>query len=153
MSIPMTGVDLGDYACSFKFSHKGHAMPISIAIEEVFPLAEAPERVKFMSWRRRKPDKNGLKARGKLSIAGFYRWSTPPGRSGIVLETIVVGGVKCTSVEACQRFFDRLTEARGSRGSDRAFEPDSHPVSITRTEAGRRRADRIASSELEKRGL
>lgn len=40
----------------------------------------------------------------KPHISTFYRWA----RMG--LETIRVGGQLCTSAEALQRFFDRLSE-------------------------------------------
>ena len=40
----------------------------------------------------------------------IYRWATK-GMRGFRLETIRIGGTLCTSHEALQRFFDRLTEA------------------------------------------
>jgi hypothetical protein len=40
--------------------------------------------------------------------ATVYRWSTG-GVRGVVLETIQVGGTRCTSKEAVQRFCERLT--------------------------------------------
>jgi hypothetical protein len=43
--------------------------------------------------------------------ATVYRWSTG-GVRGVVLETIQVGGTRCTSKEAVQRFCERLTAAR-----------------------------------------
>jgi hypothetical protein len=45
----------------------------------------------------------------KPNIATFYRWISQ-GVKGIRLEYIVIGGTRCTSREALQRFFDRLTE-------------------------------------------
>lgn len=44
-------------------------------------------------------------------VATAYRWSTA-GVRGVVLETIQVGGTRCTSREAVQRFCERLTAAR-----------------------------------------
>lgn len=41
-------------------------------------------------------------------VATAYRWSTA-GVRGVVLETIQVGGTRCTSREAVQRFCERLT--------------------------------------------
>ena len=66
-------------------------MSIDIATEQVVTFREA---AKFCPRRRegRKPH-----------VSTFYRWS----RMG--LETIQVGGQLCTSVEAMQRFFNRLT--------------------------------------------
>ena len=43
------------------------------------------------------------------SLATIYRWSSPPGCRGIVLETAVIGGGRVTSREALQRFADALT--------------------------------------------
>ena len=42
----------------------------------------------------------------------LYRWSAK-GIRGVRLETIRVGGSLCTSVQALQRFFDRLSGPRG----------------------------------------
>jgi hypothetical protein len=41
-------------------------------------------------------------------VATLYRWTTG-GCRGIVLESIQVGGTRCTSREALQRFFTALT--------------------------------------------
>ncbi len=41
-------------------------------------------------------------------VATIYRWSTT-GFRGIVLETLQVGGTRCTTREALQRFCERLT--------------------------------------------
>ena len=52
--------------------------------------------------------------RGKRpNPATIYRWAQR-GVHGIVLETIQVGGTKCTSVEALQRFCNRLTDPDAS---------------------------------------
>src|SRR3989339_228871 len=57
--------------------------------------------------------------RGKRpNVATFYRWSKDGclGKDGkrVILETIQVGGTRCTSDEALQRFFDRLTHSQPS---------------------------------------
>lgn len=50
----------------------------------------------------------------KPNVATIYRWMTV-GCKGIILESLQVGGTRCTSREALQRFFDRLTaQAAGS---------------------------------------
>ena len=41
-------------------------------------------------------------------VATLYRWSTR-GVRGVVLETIQIGGTRCTSTEALQRFAERLS--------------------------------------------
>jgi Protein of unknown function (DUF1580) len=45
----------------------------------------------------------------KTHISTLFRWSTV-GCRGVVLETIQVGGTRCTSREALQRFFERLSQ-------------------------------------------
>ena len=50
-----------------------------------------------------------LRRQGKRThTATLYRWANP-GLRGVCLETIQVGGTLCTSLEALQRFFDRLS--------------------------------------------
>jgi len=41
-------------------------------------------------------------------VATVYRWTTT-GFRGVILETIQVGGTRCTSHEAFQRFCERVT--------------------------------------------
>ena len=49
--------------------------------------------------------------RGKRPhVSTFYRWATA-GCKGVRLETIRFGGTLCTSLEALQRFAERLTTA------------------------------------------
>ena len=50
---------------------------------------------------RRRNDRN-------VHTSTLYRWKD--GLRGVRLETIQVGGTLCTSLEALQRFFDRLTD-------------------------------------------
>ena len=47
-------------------------------------------------------------------LATLYRWANR-GIKGVKLETLQVGGTLCTSIEALQRFFDRLSEPRQPR--------------------------------------
>jgi hypothetical protein len=44
----------------------------------------------------------------KTHVSTLFRWSTV-GCKGVVLETIQIGGTRCTSREALQRFFERLS--------------------------------------------
>lgn len=50
----------------------------------------------------------GRRSGKRPTLACMYRWSTK-GCRGVILETIQVGATRCTSREALQRFFDRLT--------------------------------------------
>lgn len=49
----------------------------------------------------------------KPHVATLYRWAQY-GCRGVVLETCQIGGTKCTSLEALQRFVDRLSNATGT---------------------------------------
>lgn len=76
-------------------------------------------------------------------VSCLYRWSTS-GCKGVVLETVQVGGTRCTTTEALARFFRRLTELAGIEQSA------SLPM---RTPTARRRAAARAIRELEREGV
>lgn len=101
-------------------------MAIDLSTEAVVTLTEAPQHLP----RRRK---------GKRpAVSTMFRWAQR-GVRGVRLETIQVGGTKCTSLEALQRFCDRLSN------------PDSPQPH--RTVARRRRAAEAAERELERQGV
>ncbi|MBN2025123.1 MAG: DUF1580 domain-containing protein [Pirellulales bacterium] len=75
-------------------------------------------------------------------VSCLYRWSTA-GCKGEVLETLQVGGTRCTSREALARFFRRL-----SRGL-----PADRPETPLRHARRRRREVAVAVRELEREGL
>lgn len=70
-------------------------------------------------------------------VATLYRWAKR-GFNGVTLETLQVGGTLCTSIEALQRFFVRLTN------------PNAPVVQSTRQR--QKEIDR-AESELEVAGI
>ena len=74
----------------------------------------------------------------KVHISCAYRW-TKTGCRGVILESIQVGGTRCTSKEALARFFERLTyaDSPGSR----------------RSPARRQRAAAAAERELQQEGI
>lgn len=72
-------------------------------------------------------------------VSCLYRW-TQAGCRGVILESIQVGGTRCTSREALARFFDRLTHSDG----------EPRPV---RSLAQRRRASEQAAAELARLGV
>lgn len=73
-------------------------MPIDITKEEPIPLTSVP-KLKCVP---RQPN-------GKAShISTWFRYAKK-GLRGVKLETIKAGSKLCTSVEAIQRFFDRLS--------------------------------------------
>jgi hypothetical protein len=99
-------------------------MPIDIVAEPLIPLALAAAHVP----RRRRGR--------KTSVATLHRWAVH-GLRGVVLETLQVGGTKCTSLAALQRFFDGLTTTTAT----------SHKAAVG---TGRRRATQ-AADELDNR--
>ena len=81
---------------------------IDISRESMISLSEAAKSLP----RRR--------AGRKPNIATLYRWTTV-GCRGVVLEFLQIGGTRCTSREAMQRFFDALTAAAESNQRARDF--------------------------------
>jgi Protein of unknown function (DUF1580) len=67
---------------------------IDIHCEHTFPFVECPKRI-----------------RSRPSPATIYRWALK-GVRGVVLETVMMGGRRYTSVEAVDRFFSRLSEPK-----------------------------------------
>ena len=55
----------------------------------------------------------------KIHVATLYRWSQR-GIRGQRLETIQVGGSRCTSLAALPRFFARLSQPEGNRSAPNA---------------------------------
>jgi hypothetical protein len=88
--------------------------------------------------------RNGSNARPTT----LYRWSKA-GLRGVRLETIQIGGTRCTSHEALQRFFERLTPCSDT---DVAAEPLFLAVACSRTCAQRERRAREAARRLEALG-
>jgi hypothetical protein len=110
---------------------------IVVAEEQVFPLADTPKHV---------PPRRGGRP---LHPATAFRWRNP-GVRGVKLETIRVGGTLCTSVEALQRFFERLS---ATDGTEPASPPPSAPLAARRTPAARLKALEKARRELEQLGI
>jgi hypothetical protein len=76
----------------------------------------------------------------KCHVATLYRWSIA-GCRGVILETLQIGGTRCTSKQALARFFRRLSEIAGT------LRP--HPT----TPARRRRAAEQAMRDLQREGV
>lgn len=66
-----------------------------------------------------------LKGTRRVAFQTLHRWATK-GCRGVVLETIFVGGARCTSTEALQRFFAALTAVRQT--SPAAGPPTTGPM-------------------------
>jgi hypothetical protein len=73
-------------------------------------------------------------------VSCIYRWTTA-GCRGVILESIQVGGTRCTSKEALARFFCRLTSG------------DATEAPKVRSVAKRERAVAKAMKELEQAGV
>jgi len=101
---------------------------IDFSTEDLIPLRDVPRHVPSRS--------NGK----RTHISTGYRWAKK-GRKGIILETIQIGGTRCTSREALARFFQRLTFGNGSA-------PEAPP-----SPARRRRAAERAERELAREGV
>jgi len=84
-------------------------MTIETSKEELLTLAQAARRY-------RPPDAR------PLAPSTIWRWHKK-GISGVRLETICIGGIRYTSVEALQRFFTAVTLARSTQ--DVAQEPNA----------------------------
>lgn len=80
------------------------------------------------------------------AVETLYRW-TLHGCRGIVLESVQIGGTRCTSLEALDRFFAALTAA-GPAG-----QPAPPPLPTIRTSAARRRQIEQAERELSEAGI
>jgi hypothetical protein len=76
-------------------------MAIDIEKEEIMSLAQAASRLP-----RRRHGK-------KTHVATLHRWAKN-GLHNVVLETLQVGGTRCTSLPALQRFFERLAVKKPS---------------------------------------
>jgi hypothetical protein len=80
------------------------------------------------------------RARKPTHVSCLYRW-TVSGCRGVILESIQVGGTRCTSRQAIARFFEARTYAPGD---------DRLPV---RSPAKRRRAAERAVATLVREGV
>ena len=96
---------------------------IDIGVEKVVTLTEAA-KLDCLPARR---------AGKRPHVATMFRWVTT-GVGGVKLEALRVGGTLCTSIEAIQRFCERLTEG------DARLTPQAETV-------GRRAREKSAASE------
>jgi hypothetical protein len=70
----------------------------------------------------------------RLHIATAFRWAKD-GVRGVKLETIRVGGTLCTSVEALQRFFEKLSATdTGHAGAIALRSPNARAKAIDKAD-------------------
>lgn len=107
-------------------------MAIDIRNEQTFSFAQA---TKLNIWPYRRNGK-------RPNSSTLWRWALH-GIRGIRLETVMAGGVRVTSAEAIQRFFDRLTEHAEAGRPTVPASPSTHLTATRRKqiEAAKRTLD------------
>ena len=96
-------------------------MSIDIATEEVETLTELCKSL---------PKRRGGK---RPNLCTAYRW-TNEGVRGVRLDFIMVGGTRCSSRQALQRFFDALTALEQGRPAVHTFGRPSREKAIQAAE-------------------
>ena len=74
-------------------------MAIDVLSDDVVTLAQAAKLL---------PKRRGNK---RPHVSCVYRWTTS-GCKGVTLESVQVGGTRCTSRQALARFFERLSQVK-----------------------------------------
>lgn len=97
---------------------------IDLATEQLVALADVPPLL---------PRRRGGR---RVHLATLHRWCTK-GLKGRVLESLQVGGTRCTSREALQRFFGALDDepaprARSSTPAQRARDDAEDEAALDR---------------------
>jgi hypothetical protein len=95
---------------------------IDLANETILPLSDAPRHPLL---------KRGRRAGRPIHRATLERWRTR-GVGGIILETAKLGGIRVTTVEAIERFFDRLNTPGATSDS-----PTVHDIARAHAQAER----------------
>ncbi|MGE3172488.1 MAG: DUF1580 domain-containing protein [Planctomycetota bacterium] len=72
---------------------------IDVRREQILTFAEAAKVVG--KW----------KGKSRVAFQTLHRWATR-GCRGVALETLLIGGSRCTSMEALERFLHRVSSAR-----------------------------------------
>jgi Protein of unknown function (DUF1580) len=111
---------------------------IDTTAETIVSLAQAAEELP----RRRR----GRKAH----VSTLYRWATA-GCRGVVLESIQIGATRCTSREALQRFYERLSQPV-QVGAIVGGQSQPRPIVGRRTLAQRQRQSAEAGRKLAELG-
>ncbi len=86
----------------------------------------------------------------KTHVSTLFRWTTS-GCRGVVLESLQCGATRCTSRQALQRFFERLS-APVHAGAVGGSPSRPGPIVGRRTLAQRQRASAEAGRKLAERG-
>jgi hypothetical protein len=89
-------------------------MAIDLFSDEIVSLREAAKRLPVR------------RAGKRPNVATLYRWCSE-GVRGVRLDSILVGGVRCTSAQALQNFCDTLTAAAEPGQPTGSVRPSSAP--------------------------
>jgi hypothetical protein len=90
--------------------------------------------------------------RGKRPhVSCLYRW-TQSGQKDVILESIQIGGTRCTSREALQRFFERLSAPARAVQPATVGSPPVPPLRAYRSRAQRERDAAKAGQRLAEMG-
>jgi hypothetical protein len=84
---------------------------------------------------------------GTVHPLTMEKWTRSPGKRGVVLESVLAGPRRCTTIEAVQRFLERVTAVASGQESD---QPEQ--AIATRTRKERNRAVKNAVAALEAAG-
>jgi len=82
----------------------------------------------------------------QVTLSLWYR----RGVRGILLETIMIGGRRCTSIEALNRFYQAVSQARSTHP---LHQPPADAAPPPRAARDRSKAVRRAMNDLAKRGV
>ena len=100
--------------------------------QQLIPLRDVP-RSKLLPKRR---------SGSRVSVSTLFRWALH-GLRGYRLDTVMVGGQRCTSIEALQEFFRMLTEGQQSHDSTPAGQRSNSCSSLSRARAVAAELDRL----------
>jgi hypothetical protein len=81
---------------------------------------------------------------GAVHAMTVGRWTRPPGLRGVVLESLLCGPRRCTSLEGLQRFLDRVTEKLASAAPVETARTRDAAKRRTRSQTARAVKDAIA---------
>jgi len=107
-------------------------MAISLKSDEIVSISQAAKRL---------PKRSNGKA---IHVASVYRW-IGEGINGVRLESVRIGGRLFTSVEALQRFTERLTR-KGEEDRVQEIDPDDEARERVLAETEQRVAERTGQA-------
>ncbi len=95
-------------------------MGIDTSVERLIPLRDAALEMTRLRYGPASPAR-------RTNLTTHYRW-TNSGCRGVVLESVQIGATRCTSQEAMQRFFVRMTDGVASKLDHSEHSPPIGPT-------------------------